>query len=528
MTTWFVAALVLAGCQGANPENQAGVTDSAFTCGVEVAPNREGAGLSAWLSVCSASPTTVAVTIDDGVRQRVQRADGVATDHQILLLGLRPATAHTLTVELRDEAGDIRSRTVTYTSEALPDDMPAFTVTVTDRARVEPGLTLLRLGRYLAMVDVDGDVRWWLAAEDLSHALRISPRNTVMVHYGRHGIVEYALSGAIVAAWYARNGPELPPGGVAVDVEALHHDFDELPDGHWLGLSIERRWVEDYPTSETDPLAPPEDAFVAGDVVVEFTPQGEVRYAVPLLDILDPRRIANDAVRGDFWDPFYDFEDTKDWSHANSIWYDVATDEVVVSLRHQDAVVGLRRAAMQTYAADLAGGTDPLDTDVLAWIVAPDANWRAPWTDALLRAADPEALPVYHQHSAKILADGQLMLFDNGNDRASAFETPVPVTEVGSRGATLALNRQARTWSLTWAYGTDGLLFSGSQGDCDALPTTGNRLVTFGNVADPSLPEVRVVEVAVAGETSEEVWRLEGERPLTTFRAERVTVIEGF
>jgi hypothetical protein len=286
----------------------------------------------------------------------------------------------------------------------------------------------------------------------------------------------------------------------------------QIPDGaptgagNYLSLSIERQWIEDYPSSEDDPAAPAAPAWVAGDVVVEFTPEGQVVHSWSLLDRLDPRRVAYDAVRGPYWEDFGPWvgDDIKDWSHGNAVSYDPATDTVLASLRHQDAVVGLDHA-----------------TGDLRWIIAPSANWPPDLADKVLVPDDP-AMVAYHQHGAKFTPDGTVMLFDNGNNRASAFEPQLPDTENTSRGIELSLDPANGAASAVWSYGDElsPAHYAGSLGDADPLPETGNRLITFGNVANPVLGGVRLLEVTPDGEI---VWDLVVPVPeATTFRSQRI------
>ncbi len=474
--------------------------------------NADGALYVCWLTTQTSEPTTLSVAIDDGVLVRTQEVSSSETEHRVLILGLRPDASHTLTVTATGASGATTAEPVIYDTDPLPADFPTTEV-ISDPSRMEPGLTLTKVGFYLVMFDATGEVRWLLPNNDTVHTLVISDRGTLIHQNGRVGITERSLSGEILGEWCAeRTGSTCPPTAVPIDVEAIHHDAYEMPNGNWLSLSVERRLIVDYPTSERNPDAPRADAWVAGDVIVEFTKAGDVVNSWPLLDILDPTRIANDAIRGDYWEAFYGGEDTKDWSHANSIWYDAARDEVVVSLRPQDAVVALDHA-----------------TGDLSWIFAPEANWDAPWDAFVLQPASDDLLVTYHQHSASITSAGHLMVFDNGNNRSSAYEVELSDATNGSRGAEFVLDHGAGTWDLSWDYGPalSPLIFSGSLGDSDPLPQTDNVLVTFGNVANEDYPGVMIFEVDRA--SGDVVFELRIIKPVTTFRAERITgVVPGF
>ena len=56
----------------------------------------------------------------------------------------------------------------------------------------------------------------------------------------------------------------------------FHHRVNLLPNGNMLILTMEIREFTDWPSSDTDRDAPLETAKLAGDVVVEFSPDGTV------------------------------------------------------------------------------------------------------------------------------------------------------------------------------------------------------------------------------------------------------------
>ena len=131
-------------------------------------------------------------------------------------------------------------------------------------------------------------------------------------------------------------------------------------------------------------------ANVIGDVIVEFRRDGTVVRRIPLLDVLDPYRVSYDSL-GAYWDEHYGVT-TRDWSHANALAFDAANDAWLVSLRHQDAIVQVRRNGS------------------LGWILGDPARWRAPWSWYLLSAPGGHAWQ-YHQHAVQLMPDGTLLGF---------------------------------------------------------------------------------------------------------------------
>jgi arylsulfate sulfotransferase len=504
-----VRALLLVGLLGGCPRDPEPppVVPVDMVSGPVVTDN-PAAGLTAWLDVSLSEPRELRIEVAHPARTFTVESPA-ATDHHVLLLGLRADAAHELTVRAVDDEGRTAAeQTLTYTTPPLPLDFFLWDMGVAVPERMELGATLVGFGNYLVMIDPQGAPVWYVFIQGAIHEANQLANGNLAVLVNRTMIHELALDGTLLSSWRAARNEEVPAGATAVDIEACHHDVIELPNGNLASLSIERRWVEGYPSSEFDPDAPPEAAWVAGDVVVEWTREGEVVGQWPLLDLLAPTRIGYDAVIGDFWEDFGPWvgEDIKDWSHGNAISYDPETDTLLVGMRHQDAVIGFSRA-----------------TGELSWILAPEANWPAELQDKVLRPAGPSDIVPYHMHGAKFTPDGHVLLFDNGNNRASPYEPPLPDPENFSRALEVELDLQAGTWSTVFEYGRElqPTHYAGSLGDADPLPATGNVFITFGNIANPELGGVRLLEVTREGEI---VWDLVAPyAAATTQRAQRVT-----
>ncbi len=528
-TRWLALCALALACNGDNKGDDAttpppddtghtGATHSVTTeTGTEADPIRVVAGPALQL-VGDAAPLTgvlvlevdrpvrVTLTCDDGERTwsyEVPGAPVAAID--VPVVGGRAERTVAVSARLTDDEGQTLDVDVgALTLPKLPAGLGLMNVEVADVSAMEPGYTLLPASGHIGLVDSGGEFVWLAKSFGAVHELLPADPGSMAYRYvsSRTHVLEVDVRGRLVDGWHAAqnvNDPDTRP----VDVLALHHDVQRMPDGSLISLSVERRFLS-YPTSEIDTLAPFDDAWVAGDVLVNFGRDGSILGSWPLLDLLDPERIAYDGVRGNYWEDFAPWQpdDIKDWSHGNAVWYDAPTDRFIVGLRHQDAVVAIDRG-----------------TGELAWIVGPPAHWRAPWSDKLLVAdASVEVLP-YHMHGAKMTPAGTLLVFDNGNRRASAFEPPVPDEENASRAVELQIDLVAGTFRELWSYQTPEGLFSGSLGDVDALPITGNRLITWGN---PKAPDprgaVRVQELAPDDRTVFDLWLPAG----TIFRAERV------
>lgn len=464
------------------------------------------AGLTAWLDVTLEAEAGLEIDVTGPARSWTVTSPP-AVSHSVLLLGLRAAVTHDVVVRVVDGLGNTLSQaSTTVTPDPLPADFFPWTVNVANTAAMEPGATLVGFGHYLVVLDPEGQAIWYVPINGAIHEANRLANGNLIVLVNRTTITEFDLSGALIAQWRAAGTASEPATAIPVPIDAMHHDVHELPDGNFVTLSIERRTIDDYPTSEFVPGATA-SAWVAGDIVVEFTPDGQVVHSYPLLDVLDPTRVAYDAIVGNYWEDFPPWvgDDVKDWSHGNAVSYDAPSDTFLVSLRHQDAVVGIAR-----------------QTGDLKWILAPQANWQEPWASYVLSPISAGYEPAYHQHGAKFSPSGTVMLFDNGNNRASAYEPQLDEMLNYSRGLEVAIDPVAMTVSEVWSYGKDlnPSLYAGSLGDADPMQVTGNHLITFGNIANPALGGVRLLEVTPSDEV---VFDLTVPyNALTTYRCERI------
>jgi hypothetical protein len=336
-------------------------------------------------------------------------------------------------------------------------------VNVSDPTNMEPGYTLINCfsrgpggvgARYTIIVDSAGEVVWY-STKCMSPAHQLPNGN----FYYRNNVQARELN---MLGYEVATDPITGLLGVelAIPGSGLHHDLLRTPHGTYL--SLDRRLVDvaDFPTSETDPNAPTETATLNDDLVVEFLPDGTLRREWPLVDLIDVTRIGYDSLVGD----------NNDWTHANAVNYDLDDDSIIVSVRHQDAVIKFSR-----------------ETGNLEWILGPHDNWSPEFNEFLFQPLGNPFRWQFHQHAPMWTGSGTIMLFDNGNHKASPFDgtTPTPADQSFSRGVEFEINEQAMTVRQVWEYGENiaEQLYSSFISDADWQETTGNRLMTFGAVS---------------------------------------------
>ncbi len=441
----------------------------------------EAAPLSRLLSFTTDSPVTPSVTISGGGRDWSAPVAGTPqTEHEVPLLGLRPGTRHTVQIILGAAEGSAQAASVEFETAPLPSsnvEFPPLRTPVSDPARMEPGMTLFSVIRWLpgaedlengwlVIVDESGEIAWYYHAPHRIGDVRQTSRGTILYQYNE-AVVEIDMLGNELGHWYASGLWDGPPNDpiTTVDTDVFHHQALELPNGEILALGTEARVFDDYPASVADPSAPRESAHVIGDVAVQFRRDGSITREWRLFDVLDPYRLSYDSL-GRFWDrEGYEHIEggTRDWSHGNGLIPDPRDGGVILTLRHQDAAVKL----------DAEGG--------LVWILGDPAGWDERFQPYLLQPEGELEWP-FHLHAPQITHEGNLMIFDNGNYRAVPPAPPIPHADNYSRAVEYAIDEEAMTVRQVWSYGGPGseMFYCPFLGDADRLPTTGNVLINDG------------------------------------------------
>jgi len=405
--------------------------------------------------------------------------DGFSTVHAITLLGFHPDEPYNVHVTLRDEAGnEMELNDVSVVTNPLPEGFPPIQVLASVPDLMEPGVILFPIngrgknGGFHSLIAVDelGEVVWYTTPNDVlfDDVRRISNGNIIYIDDREHNeIGEIDMLGNVVRKWVASTSESTDPGNIHVDTPRFHHEVFEMENGNFLVLSVELRTVEDYPTSDSDPEAPHETAVIGADKIVEFSPvDGTIVNEWHLIDMLDPYRIGYDSLGG-FWNAeFPEIEGgTRDWAHANAVIHDPVDDSIIVSLRHQDAVVKFSR-----------------QTGQIMWILGTHDNWNTDqFGSFLLNPVGDNFLFQYHEHAPEVTSDGTILLFDNGNFKATPFAEKLPATENFSRAAEFSINEETKEVAQVWEYGQfiEPAIYAPFVGDANALPLTGNVLIAF-------------------------------------------------
>lgn len=471
----------------------------------EVTPNPSGyAPLTALIDL----ETTIPVSLELRVEGRhgaasdvIHRFTEVAEIHQVPVLGLYLDHDNLVELRLFDAQGtELETRTYDVQTPPAPPYLPEIVIDEAS-AQMAEGMTLVSYFGHAGepfparpfIFDRHGDVRWLLDFEghpelgDLSYDDGIERLANGNLYFGNqmtHQIYEIDMTGAVVNSW------AMPGFG-------FHHQVLEKPDGDFLvsAHNLSSATVEDH--------------------VIEIDREsGAILEVWDLRESLDPfRRTWSDRVN--------------DWAHVNAVVYDESDDTIIASARHQ-GLIKLTR------------------TNELVWILAPHLEWgtAGDGTDLstkLLQPLDASGLPItdpdvlsgaanhpdfqwnWYQHAPLIMPDGNIMLFDNGDNRNYVGTGPY------SRAVEYEIDGEEMTVRQVWAYGEErgAETYSRIVSDVDYHPEENHVLfspgaVQFGGAAYGKAIEVDRASGAVLFEAT--ITPPETRGPITFHRTERLSL----
>jgi arylsulfotransferase ASST len=399
--------------------------------------------------------------------------------------GLTPGTDHTLSYSATPTGGGngIADVIEFTTLDALPGFIAGFELETTD-VTPEPLYRMLDINVFpvsetngLAMIDTAGITRWYLGVENMLvgpasvwAAPKIRPDGSVLYLRGDTLWIRDELAEVLL---------ELP--ALDMDLPSLHHEAIELDNGNFLAMSMAFQEVDYGPDGVLN---------VAGDLLVELTPDGEVVWTWNAFDHLDPQR-----RRADFDATYFDpinAQDGNDWTHGNAMIYDPVADTVLVSLRHQDWIILVDRA-----------------TGEVLWRLGDEGDFELQGDDRWF----------FHQHSPQWQPDGSLLLYDNGVGN--------PFLDDGdeqSHAARYELDFEAMTATLVWRDSEEPFV-SVLAGDADLLPG-GHYLVADALYVDGDVAHGRLRELAPGGDP-ERVWSVRTPDDYLIYRASAHTDLVG-
>ncbi len=377
------------------------------------------------------------------VQLRVVGQNGAASDvvqffpelsqnFEIPVLGLYPSAANVIELRFVDANGAVvDEEELAIQTEELISDMPRITVDFQDLPTMAEGFNLVNYfgfsGQFLPqkplMFDAFGDIRWYLDFTNdptlsrlfFDNGLNLMANGNFIMGNGTDGnLYEIDRLGQIANSWSLKG-------------YGFHHTVIEKPNGNFLVT------VNDFdkPTRE--------------DVILEIDrSSGDIVNTWDLNNALDNSRRA--------WPT--DLADLEvDWLHANGLYFSASDNSLVVSGRTQ-GTIKLR------------------ENNEVVWIIAPHRGWNTSGNGAdlsqfLLQPLDREGNPIndpgvlegttnhpdfewpWYQHSPVVLPSGNIMVFDNGDNRNYLRNGPY------SRAVEYKIDEENKTIQQVWTYGKE-------------------------------------------------------------------------
>lgn len=437
------------------------------------------APLAGVLSLTTANDTRVSVSVNDGSSVWTRAFHSYGTTHAVPLLGFKPDRTNVITVTLYDKRRSSLTAPgpVVFVTDPLPADFPRGVLVTNIPAKMEPGYTLFKISKisnrnlregYLAIVDDYGRVVWYSGVTTSGDVRQLE--NGDLFSPKSNGFDEYDMLGNLVRTWSS-------PDGYVVDT----HDGVPTDHGSILFLNDATKVLTNFPASVTGTNTLDSVPVIYCRVVEISMTNSELLNVWSPIDVLDPYRITYLTFSGNPTDG-YDIE------HANAVLDDPRDDSIIVSMRHQNAVIKFSRSTGQ-----------------LKWILGPHANWGPEFQQYLLTPVGTPFEWNYGQHAPMITPQGTLLVYDNGIFRATPPDPPLDDSNTYSRAVEYAIDETNMTVSQVWDYGRTNAperMFTPIIGDADWLTNSGNVLVTFGWVSylngvhpNPHAPRATMVRI---------------------------------
>ena len=437
-----------------------GAGDSPGVLRHSVAVSRTNA-LIVEVRVSLVSSARVYVEYDNPLAGRYRTRLGTAAmEHVIPVVRLRQETPYDytiFTVHGADESNAVRGPSGRFTTGVLPEPLASVFTTATGRSSQPLILSDYRMpaakSSYFVFWDEVGALVWYLRVEHAGAVVRSLGRESFDFIPWLGGLKRFTTLGTVT--------------DLAGDIGKSHHELIPLDGGRIL-----------FPMSLVGNFGSGEEArrIVYDNLVVWHSATGridELWNAKEAWDILDPAQ---------HWEPV-DSEGEQNWTHLNSVYMGGEGRNILLSFRSRSQVVSL---------------TPDYENE---WqLHGPESDYEFP---------DPTDR-FYRQHTASRLANGNILLFDNGKGR--------PDAEGGeySRALELRLDDLAGTAVKAWEYRPDPDIFAPFVSSAFRLGS-GNTLVNFGRRDEGALSGAPLVVVEVDA-NAEEVFRVETvqlrERPI--------------
>ena len=325
-----------------------------------------------------------------------------------------------------------------------------------------------RYGPQNGIVDTKGEVRWYLLPNLDMYDPESIYKSGIMMGFqqGKDGALTWGYGQRYVK--YDIMGREIFNRVLPQGYADFSHSLDQAQNGNFL-IRVASNDVK---------RADDRNVRSVRDVIVELSPDGRVLDEWRLWEILDPYRdnvlkaldqgavclnidasqaghtlSAEDLAKQDSSNNFGDITGVgpgRNWAHVNSVDYDPTDDSIIISSRHQSAIIKIGR-----------------DKKV-KWILGSPEGWKKGWAEKVLTPVDKDGNKIkcegsvceggfdwtWTQHTgwrvdAKSTKDViYVSAFDNGDGRG--MEQPAMPSMKYTRGVVYKIDQKKKTVQQVW------------------------------------------------------------------------------
>jgi uncharacterized protein (TIGR03437 family) len=281
----------------------------------------------------------------------------------------------------------------------------------------------------------------------------------------------------------------------ATPTNLMHHDFKQLPNGNVIALMVETKTPADMLAAGLMPgiLQPGGDGNLAPDAVIEIQPVyptgGNIVWEWHVWDHLvqnydsTKSNYGNPAAHPELVDPNASYpphQIPEFWNHMNSIDYNPATDQIMLSVRGNSEIWVIDHSTTTAQAAGHTGGKYGKGGDLLY-------RWGNPQMYSAGTAANEMN---FQQHDAQWIVPGlpdagDILFFNDGVNRPaglySSVDELVPTVDANGNYPALATGAAYGPQQLAWTYFGTGSeqYYETDIGGAERMPN-GNTLVCWG------------------------------------------------
>ena len=331
---------------------------------------------------------------------------------------------------------------------------------------------------YNWVIDANGDIRWYMKSDEIRDPSNIYKKGNMMgFQQTKDGAMLWGMGQRYMK--YDLMGREIFDRRLPLSYVDFSHHIEQTAKGTYL-MRV---------ASSDEKRKDGKNVRTVRDVIVELDESGRVVDEWKTYDILDPYRDVNilamdqgavclnvDASKAgqtvnkeDLEDASMPFGDVagvgvgRNWAHINSVNYDANDDSIILSVRHQGAVIKIGR-----------------DKKV-KWILGSPEGWSKAYQKYLLTPVDSKGKKIscgesgsrcpgyenvkggfdwsWTQHTAYVVPEkskkglSTVTVFDNGDSRG--MEQPAVPSMKYSRAVEYVVDEKNMTVKQTWEYGKE-------------------------------------------------------------------------